>query len=253
MHTADDSLPAWLREAMANPPPAPDPEELARAERQTRWAEVGPIRDRLPRFLGTPKLPELEARIASPLMRRLGREWSPRTHGNAVLLGETGQGKSTAAAVVFRRLLRDGWRDGGDAWAFAQGMRWFRAEQLEREMRAHPMGRGECPAYRDAVNATLLVLDEIGWERDPKGVASILAERYDSPHLTIVTSGQDLRELSETYSQAVVRRMLTHGKRRPTVVEAFPARDEERRREAAQGQRPPSDQEELARRHGERL
>jgi len=252
VNTIDDSLPAWLREAMANPPPPPDPEEVARSERHARWSEVGPIRDRLPRFLATPKLPELEARIASPLMRKLAREWSP-AHGNVLLLGETGQGKSTAAAVVFRRLLREGWRDGGDAWAFAQGMRWFRAEQLEREMRGHPLGRGECPAYRDAVNATLLVLDEIGWERDPKGVASILAERYDSPRLTIVTSGQDLKELSGTYGDAVVRRMLTHDKRRPTLVQAFPARDEERRREVASGHRPRPDQEELARRQGERL
>lgn len=245
MRIGDEALPAWLRDAMENPPPVPDAAELARAEQRARWAESTAIRDRLPRFLGVPKLVELGERIASPGLRRIANEWSPRTHGNGVLLGETGQGKSTAAAVIFRRLLRDGIRDGGDAWAFACGMRWFRAEQLEREMRGHPLGKGECPAYRDAVRASLLVLDEIGWERDPKGIASILAERYDSPHLTIVTSGQTVAELSEMYSQAVVRRMLTHGKRRPSLVEAFPTRDEERKR---QGLRIPPDQDELDRR-----
>lgn len=250
MHTVDDSLPTWLREAMENPPPPPDPEELARSERHARWSEMGPIRDRLPRFLAAPKLSELDSWISAPQMRKVAREWSPRTHGNVLLLGETGQGKTTAAGIVFRRLLQEGCRDGGEAWSFAQGMRWFRAEQLERELRAHPLGKGECPAYREAIRATLLVLDEIGWERDPKSVASILSERYDSPHLTIVTSGQSLKELSETYSQAVVRRMLTHGKRRPQVVEAFPSLEEERRKANRQ---PPGDQEELARRLGEKL
>lgn len=246
---AIDSLPAWLREAIQNPPPPPDPVEVAQAERRARRAEAGAIRDRLPGFLAAPKLHELEQRIASPGMLSLAREWSPRTHGNAVLLGETGQGKSTAAAVVFRRLLQHGWRDGGEAWAFARGMRWCRAEQLEREMRAHPMGKGECPAFRDAVNASLLVLDELGWERDPKGIASVLAERYDSPRLTIVTSGQTLRQLSEAYGAAVVRRMLTHGSRQPTIVEAFPMRDEQRRAQVLAGNRPSSDQDELDRRY----
>lgn len=248
-----EELPAWLKEAMGNPPPVSDPEELLRAERHGRMAVASPIRDRLPQFLATARMTELDRRIASLPMRDVARSWAPRTGGNVVLLGETGQGKSTAAALIFRRILRDGWRDGGTAWSLAQGMRWFRAEQLERAMKSHPLGKGECPEYLAAVGASLLVLDEIGWERDPKGIASILAARYDSPHLTVVTSGQTLKQLSETYGDAVVRRMLTHGRRKPVIVEAFPTRDAETQARRDLRPRPPSDQEELARRMGERL
>ncbi len=236
---AHEALPAWLLHAIDNPPPAPDPEELARSERHSRFSEMGPIRDRLPRFLVEPKAPELRTWIQHPVLLDVALRWTWGS-GNVVMLGSTGQGKTSAAGLLFRRLLRDGWRDGGAAWANAQGMRWCRAEQLEREMRAHPLGKGECQLYRDAIGAKLLVLDELGWEQDHKAIASVLAARYDRPNPTIITSGRTMAELRETYGDAVVRRMVQGGR----VVKAFPGLVEPR---------PPGDQGELARRQGERL
>lgn len=214
-------LPKWLRDAMDRPPPAPCPEEQAKSERHGRLALASQIRDRIPRFVATPKLSELSERIACEELMRAARSWHPSTHGNLALLGSTGRGKTTAAALIYRRLLRDGWRDGGEAWALAQGMRWMRAEALERAMRGHPLGQGDCPDYREAVHASVLVLDELGWESYPRLIASVLAERYDSPRLTIITSGKTLGQLRDDYGDAAIRRMVTYHGRAPVVVQSF--------------------------------
>lgn len=203
----EDALPAWLREARDNPPPGPDPEALERSERHARWSESSVIRDRLPRFLVTPKANELTRRVSSQEFLTAALRWQWGS-GNLLLLGSTGKGKTTAAGILFRRLLRDAWMKGGEPWARVQSMRWVRAQQFEREVRAHPLGKGECEMYREAVNAKLLFLDELGWETDHKLIAGLIAARYDQPNPTVITSNWAVDRLRRVYGDAVVRRMV---------------------------------------------
>jgi DNA replication protein DnaC len=208
---------------MANPPPGPDPEALRRSERHARWSESSVIRDRLPRFLVAPKASELASWVTSRELLDAALKWN-WGGGNLLLLGSTGKGKSTAAGILFRRLLRDAWYGGGDPWVRAQGMRWVRAQQLEREVRAHPLGKGECDMYRDAVYAKLLFLDEVGWEGDHKLIAGLLAARYDLPNPTIITSNWGVGRLRRVYGDAVARRMIQGA----AVIEAFDPGDPDR-------------------------
>lgn len=223
----------WLQELIDNPPPQPDPKDAAEAERIERANEVNRLRSRLPRYLAVSSAPDLMARISDERLLKAAKLWHPR-HGNAVLLGETGLGKSTAAAVICRRLIRGGVESGGRMWELAQGIHWVRAKQLERAVNDHPRGKGMCPALRDAFAAPLLVLDEAGWEGDPTIVSDVLAERYDSPRLTVLTSGLTLEGfrddddnwnpgLREKYGDAVIRRMITTLGRGAGIVEAFPS------------------------------
>lgn len=233
-------IPKWLQEARDNPPPAPDPEEVAESERLARYAEMGPLRDRLPRFLVTAKPAELVARVEDERLKRVARTWVPQ-HGNVALLGETDVGKSTAAGIICRRVIHEGVRLGGSFWDLAQGIRWFRAMRLEKEAREHPLGKGECQALRLAEKAKLLVIDDLGWERDHKFIADILAERFDSPRLTIITSGLTMdgyedangnwvSGLRDKYGDAVVKRIITTRGRGAVLVSAFPELEEAARR-----------------------
>ncbi len=240
MVTSGDAFAAFR----ANPPAVMSDEELAREEKRRRGDEASNIRRRLPPLFANTQIGELVARIKSPGFREAAEVWNPRRHGNVLLLGETGEGKSTAAAVLFLRLLRQGWREGGADWELARGMQWFRVEQLERDMREHPLGKGECPEFAVANSASVLFLDDAGWEKDAKATGAILASRYDAPGLTVITSGLTQKELTERYGAAAVRRMLTHRKRPPLIRESWPSTPVDR---------PPGDQEELARRNGETL
>lgn len=234
--TSQDAFDAWS----SIPPAVLSDEELAREEKRARGVEASTIRRRLPAAFAETQIGDLVPRIREGALSDAARAWDPRRHGNVLLLGATGVGKSTAAAVLFLRLLRQGWREGGASWELARRMQWFRVEQLERTMREFPLGKGECPEYAAAHAASVLFLDDLGWERDPKATGAILAERYDAPGLTVITSGLTREELTERYGAAVVRRMLTHRQRRPLIAEEWRVR-------------PPSDQEDLARRLGETL
>lgn len=213
--------PDWLQKAINNPPPPPDLEELRLADRKLRAGDSSSIRDRLPRFLSHASIQELGARVRDPKMRAVVREWSLDS-GNLLLLGEHDTGKTTTAGLVCRRLIEHAVKVGGEPWATVQTLRWFRADNLAKAAREWPLGKGECPELREATRASVLVLDELGWEQEPRVIASILADRFDrGGSWTIVTSGQTLNGLRERYGDAVVKRMLRFGTRTPTIVQAF--------------------------------
>jgi hypothetical protein len=215
-----DAMPEWLARVVGEPPPPLDPTEIAERARRDRFGEASVIRSRLPDFLRNISLVALASQIKAESLRTAAQEWHP-SRGGLLLLGDTGEGKTTCAAVVARRVIRQGVHEGGPMWELAQGLFWIRAESLERAMRNHPLGRGEAPDYGKAIGAKLLVLDEIGWEKDHKLIASVLAARYDTRRLTIVTSGQNLAGLRQTYGDAIVRRIVTHRGKPGMIVTAF--------------------------------
>lgn len=220
--TKPEQVDPWLTQILANAPPPMTTEEVQLEQRRQRHFELGKIHARLPRFLQGVRLRTMVERIPSASFRSAAESWTP-ARGSAVFAGDTGKGKTTAAGVMALRVLREGVQKGGHAWELAQGLRWFRAEELERAMRAHPLGRGEAPAYVSAINAQLLVLDEAGWEKDHKAIASVLATRYDAGGLTIVTTGQSIDDLRETYGDAIIRRVVTWRGRPSLMVSDFKA------------------------------
>jgi DNA replication protein DnaC len=196
-------------------------EELAKMDLRDRREAAEDILGRIPANVRPPrsKLPgELLERITDPRMVEAARTWLPE-RGNLLLLGPTERGKSAAAAYCFRRLLGRGVFYGGEAWKFARWMWWFGAKDLERSRLEHKLGAGEAPEMLRAAGASLLVIDDAGWDRDPAAVSAILAERYEDARPTIVTA-ESLARLTEHYGAAVVRRMAEAGGPRVTIVEA---------------------------------
>lgn len=236
--------------------PAPVADSLARigtlvnAAVQRRTDDARAVVASLPEYLRV-EVPELRDRIHSTSFLDVAKGWDPRRHGNLLLLGNTGKGKSAAGGFLFRRLLAQGLQD-GEFWPVVQNMVWADSEELQFALRQ----RRDPPELASAMNASLLFLDELGSETDPWHVAAIVAHRYKRGRRTVFLGGLDPAELTARYAAPVVRKIRRAGGLRPVVAQSFQARP------AANGNppqplidqvswgRPDADQEAIERRIG---
>lgn len=141
------------------------------------------------------------------------RAWT-RPGGNLVLLGPSGVGKTTAVCARVRGIIDSAIRGAKDpeSFAWATGIRWVDAPALAKASRNHALGRGDAPEIATAVGATLLVLDELGYEqaRD-RTIADVIEQRYNRQLLTISTSGRTRAEMVQQYGDAVFRKLIATG------------------------------------------
>lgn len=171
---------------------------------------------------------------AHAALRRVAEQWDTSgMAGGFMLSGRSGAGKSTAALHALRRALAE--RD------WARRSMWVLASDLvESEDIAHR-----------ARKAFVLVLDDVGKDvgsdtRHGARLFRLLDYRY-LRYPTIITTGLTKQMLRASFDDATIRRMTEfRGKR----IRALSLYEEDRPPRAGL---PPSDQEELARRMGERL
>ena len=84
-----------------------------------------------------------------------------------------------------------------------------KAADLGAARRCHALGEGEPEALQDAVDAELLLLDDLGQdEKRNNTMMDVLDARYDACRPTLVTSGFTVEQLGERYGQALVRRIV---------------------------------------------
>lgn len=149
-------------------------------------------------------------------LRQLAAEYEP-AHGNVVICGATGVGKSVACAWICRRLVTakaqraSEWmlRDSAMPREFVTPTAYMmRASALSQAARQHPLGSGEAPLIRDAKEVALLIIDDLGWEpeRDDT-IRDVIACRYDEGRPLITTTGLTPDELTARYTAPVVRRL----------------------------------------------
>lgn len=129
-----------------------------------------------------------------------------RADRSVLLMGQAGSGKTTLALAALRaRFLR---RPHDVAFVPA------RVLGLCRIM--HPAGHGEPPEVTRALRVGLLVLDDLGNERQTANNAcpEVIFERFDAMRPTWVTTGLERAELEQLYGHGVVRRLYE----RATVI-----------------------------------
>lgn len=193
--------------------------EIDEIERQDRAEQARHVALSLPTILRTPKPSEVLARVKHGGLRSAALKWQP-AQGNLIFSGATDIGKSAAAGYVFRRLLGRGVHFAGEAWELARRMAWVDSTELERARREHPLGRGDAPEMLAAKFASVLFVQDAGWERDPSALSDVLTFRYDSGSPTAITTALDTGAMIARYGDAVVRRMTESGGPKVVLVDA---------------------------------
>jgi DNA replication protein DnaC len=163
--------------------------------------------------LGTPEWGKVEAKE-----RRVGefvRRWN-RDAGSVLILGPTGVGKTAAAIALMLRILnRAGKPEESERnvrWAL--GMKFVDASELVVARRNSKLG-DEAGLVEQAKRASLLVLDELGFETFSQVPYEVVNARYLSGAPTIITSGLQSskrgNEFANRYGAAFMRRITDRG------------------------------------------
>jgi DNA replication protein DnaC len=137
-----------------------------------------------------------------------GARWR-RDLGSIVIVGPTGFGKSRVLIAIGLRILDRALRGvSADDLRFAAGLRMVNGLALALAPSQHRLGDGEPPLLATAKGATLLLLDEIGFETHLEVIRDVIFHRYDRGAPTIVASGRTAEELEGRYGN------FCHGHRR---------------------------------------
>jgi DNA replication protein DnaC len=159
-----------------------------------RWALGADRSTLLGRVKASPEL--VDRAIASP------------PSGNMVLLGDTAAGKTSLVVAMF------------DAWARQDpiariGGEFVEAYWLAGARARHALGQGESQMVETAMNATLLVLDDLGSEVDDRRnvLQDVVFHRHNEDLPMWITSGFAVEQLMGRYGSQVIRRILENAKR----------------------------------------
>lgn len=141
---------------------------------------------------------ELTARVRS--RRAIAEAQSALDEPRVVLTGTAGAGKTSVAAAMLRArfVLRGG--------AFAFEPAWHLAIARSR----HPLGQGEPDVVTKAIDAEILVIDDLGNEKvnPSSAVDDIVFERHWAARATWVTTSKSLKEIGERYGDGIARRLF---------------------------------------------
>ena len=125
------------------------------------------------------------------------------------LVGGAGSGKTSIAAAMLGDLVALAVAHNGPAARLSRSALWVSAPALARARAAHPLGEGEAPLVRRCLAASLLIVDDVGFERqDMSGaVGEVLYERHSQELHTWSTTGFTSAQLAERYGDGVKRRL----------------------------------------------
>lgn len=163
-----------------------------------------------------PAIPDSWRELVYPRIVQAIEHWR-WGHGNLVLLGHTGCGKTLGAAVLARRLIREA--QAPREWHRARRLVFVDAAQLAIAREQHGLGQGEAPLVERCVRASVLFLDELGYlDKDTGVVEQVIDARSKANRPIVVTSGMTPEELVERYGAAIGRKLM---ERRNQVVRVF--------------------------------
>jgi DNA replication protein DnaC len=197
--------PEWLAEQLKNMP-APsrdmDPrEEEAKALREAHGEVVTALECSVPAHYQWARF------SAGELAQRVARKDAVAEAQQAfrqprvALCGEWASGKTSLAVAMLRAHVLA---------ARGKGALFVRCYRVAQARIQHAAGHGEAPLVEEAVRAPLVLLDDLGGERDTavSPVADIIFERHAEDRPTWVTTGFTKQQLVGRYGAGVVRRLF---------------------------------------------
>lgn len=194
------------KEAAALARQAEEREARDREWRERRWASLVP-----PKYRDAHNPEALKARVARVSIS--GRQLLPadavraivRHEGPVVLTGIAGSGKTSLAVAALRQVFEDTYSDRG-----RELVGYATASSLGTARIQHPAGQGEAPLVDRAMGVDLLLLDDLGNERQTQTNATpdVILQRYEDDLRTWVTTGETSQQLAAKYGAGVARRVF---------------------------------------------
>lgn len=144
--------------------------------------------------------------LAKRVKRRaaIGEAQAAATSRRVVLMGLSGHGKSSLVAAMLR------WR----AVEKRERNVFMHAKSLGLARSQHPLGEGEAPLVRLAMEARILVIDDVGLEPNlpTSAVPDVIFERAERAKATWITTGMKQEEVSQRYGEGIARRVFEGAK-----------------------------------------
>lgn len=191
----------WLHGFEYRAPPEPPPSAIADAELAAKAARVDALRRKVPkRFLWA-----FDAKGTVLLTRAKGAPLAPAFGLRSVTVGGlAGVGKTSLAVWMLRQLL-----DAPDAPA-PKDIEVISAYRLGTARIQHRAGDGEPAIVEAAMRASLLLLDDLGSERDTQNnaIPDIIFGRHDDDLPTWITTGLSSEQIRARYGDGVSRRVF---------------------------------------------
>lgn len=152
---------------------------------------------------------------AHPIRSELQRlaSWT-RAHGNLLLCGGTGVGKTSTCVALLHRMIRRAEQASIPALdlAFVARARFVSWPDILEADRAQALGRGESRITKQALSASLLVLDEVGIDADRRSPTLLRylvdARARDATKRTIVTTGLSRADLETKFDPSITRKII---------------------------------------------
>ncbi len=191
----------WFRREIGPiPAPAPGADEprVASGNEQRRAAlfaleKTIPDSYRWARFSAS----ELRERVPAPAFAWAEDAWQ---HDRVCLMGASRAGKTSLAVAMLRCWVSHASRPAAFVHAYRLGV----ARIL------HPAGHGEPDLVDSAMRAPLVLIDDLGGERDHalSALPDVLVERHAENRPTWVTTGLTREQLVKRYGQGIVARVF---------------------------------------------
>jgi DNA replication protein DnaC len=192
----------WFRREIGPiPPPAPGADEPADASgNEQRRAALSALEKTIPNSYRWARFsaPELRQRVpASALAAAVAYAWQ---HDRVCLMGASRAGKTSLAVAMLRCWVSRANRPAAFVHAYRLGV----ARIL------HPAGHGEPELVESAMRAPLVLIDDLGGERDHahSALPDVLVERHAENRPTWVTTGLTREQLVKRYGQGIVARVF---------------------------------------------
>ncbi|MEO8801207.1 MAG: hypothetical protein ABI551_25165 [Polyangiaceae bacterium] len=207
------SIKDWIDELAQFPLRAPPADCAEVAERESRR------RDALRTFEMALPLKYRWARLGHPLLAKRAKGMAipeaPPTASSVVFLGRPGAGKTSLAVALLRSLLERELAAAESADDFDGLVRGFRFVHAHRLGVARIPGSADPDEIRNATNARVLLLDDLGEDCDVPSnpVPGVIIERHAEERTTWITTSRTPTAIAERYGGGIARRVFEHAHR----------------------------------------